>query len=247
MKKYSYLFLILLLIFTLTGCASKTEAPAAMLAKSGAATTSTAPILYTNEKLNFTFVIPDSWEDENYASIVTAETMEDGTKYTNVDFVFQDDKENPLLSIMLVPKPWWDKINKEEGTNPYYLATKGDIVYCFALPQSCPYEVGTKSDLFNSMVLLHEDVSNRFKIIGADSSSEKNISTIEGVLEEGMMQTVIIKTDDGHTLSFSKEDAEKVNLGSGLIIGCRLKIYYQGTISGSDTSKETVTKLEKLK
>ncbi len=251
MKKYSYLLLISLLIFTLTACASQAKAPVAMLTKAAPVPSSTVQNLYTNEKLSFSFAIPDSWENENYSPVVTTDAIEetwgDPIKYTKVDFVFQNDKDNPLLSVMLVSKTWWDKLNKEEGPTPDYLGTKGDIVYCCVLPQSCPYEVGTKADLYNSMVLLHEDVPKRFKIIGGDSSSKETISTIEGVLEEGMMHTVVIKTDDGRTLAFSKDDAEKVNLDGGLIIGCRLKIYYRGTISGTDTSKVAVTKLEKLK
>jgi len=181
MKIYNTILLIFLMIFTLTACASQSPPPASMkLAKSTTASSSTAQNSYANEKLGFSFAIPDSWEPENYTPVVTESKMDDGTKYTKVDFVFQDDKENPLLSIQIVPKTWWDKTKKAKTTSPDYLGTKNDVVYTFSLPQACPYEVGTKADLYNSMVLLNNDVPNRFKITGiAVSSSGVSLDTKE--------------------------------------------------------------------
>lgn len=246
MKKYNHLFLIFLLIFTLTACAAKTEAPVAKLAKASLEAADKAPNLYTNDKLSFSFVIPDSWETENYAPVVSDATMQDGTKYTKVDFVFQGDKDNPLLSVMLVPKTSFDKMKKGESSAPASLGTKGDVVYCYTLPASSPYDVGTKSDLYNSMVLLQEDVPKRFTIIGGDSSAEA-ISSIEGVLQEGTMHTLLIKADDGRTLAFAKDVAEKTNIDEGLVVGCKVKISYRGTIDGTNTGKATIIHVEKIK
>lgn len=172
MKRHNNLLLIFLLTFTLTACSSQSPPPSSVkLAKSTTAVSSTEQNLYSNEKLGFSFAIPDSWEPENYAPAITNSKMDDGTKYTKVDFVFQGDKENPLLSIQIIPKTWWDKTKKSKATNPDYLGTKNNLVYAFTLPQACPYEVGTKADLYNSMTLVNNDVPNRFKIIEIEAST----------------------------------------------------------------------------
>ena len=59
------------------------------------------------------------------------------------------------------------------------------------------------------------------------------------------MNTITIETSDGKELLFNKEGAE-VNEPDGLVIGDRLRIYYDGTINGSDTTEVTVTKIEKI-
>lgn len=182
MKKRNYLFFIFLLIFTLAACAAKTEAPVAKLTKSLLETNDKALNLYTNDELDFSFSIPDSWEAENYAPVVSDATMKNGTKYTKVDFIFQGDKDNPLLSIILVPKTSFGKLKDVERSAPVSLGTKGDVVYCYSLPASCPYDIGTKADLYNSMFLVQEDVPKRFTIIGGDSSTEA-VSAVEGVLQ----------------------------------------------------------------
>jgi hypothetical protein len=181
MKKCNNLLLIFLLMFTLTACSSQSPPPASTrLAKSTTAASSTEQNLYSNVKLGFSFAIPDSWEPENYAPTIKSSKMNDGTKYTKVDFVFQDDKENPLLSIQIVPKTWWDKAKNSKSTNTDYLGTKNDLVYIFTLPQACPYEVGKKADLYNSMTLLNNDVPNRFKIIEmAVSTSGESLDTMQ--------------------------------------------------------------------
>lgn len=253
MRKPTRLLLFLsVLLFSLTACASKTEAPdVIMFAKTApaesSAKSSVIQRLYTNDKLSFSFAVPDSWENENYTPVTASETTPgNGTKYTKVDFIFQDDKDSPLLTIFLVSKDWWEKTKGEAfDPKPIYLGTKGDIVYCFNLPKDCPYDVGTKADLYNSMVLPDSDVPNRFKILGDDSSSA-GISTVEGTLVEIMTQTITIKTDDGLSLTFMKEGADNVNAGNGFQIGCKLRIYYEGAINGINTGAVTVTKIEQL-
>ncbi len=177
MKKHLSVIFVIIILFTLASCTAKTEAPmmkAAAAADTMISNESSAQEPYINEELGFSFNIPDSWERENYTPEVTDKVMEeDGlkVKYKAVAFVFQGDKENPLLTIDIVPKTWWDIASKKAGdTLPDFLGTKGDSVYCYTLPQACPYDVGTKADLYNSMVLLRDDVPNHFKILGSDSS-----------------------------------------------------------------------------
>ncbi len=247
--------LLSVLLVLLTACASKTEAPAVMLAETAPseiraksnAKSSAVQKFYTNDKLSFSLAVPDSWEDKNYTPVVTTETMSDGgTKYTKVDFLFQNDKNCSLLTISLVSKDWWEKTKGETlDPKPTYLGTKEDVVYCFTLPKSSPYEVGEKSDLFNSMVLPDSDVLNRFKILDANASSS-GISTVEGTLEEIMTQTITIKTDDGRSITFLRDGTDADTSGKGLQLGRRLRIYYEGAIDGSNTRSVTITKIERL-
>nr|WP_319487593.1 hypothetical protein [uncultured Caproiciproducens sp.] len=253
MRKPTRLLLFLsVLLVALTACASKTKAPNAIMSAKTApaesnARSSVIQKLYTNDKLSFSFAVPDSWENGNYTPVTTSKTLsDDGTKYTKVDFVFQDDKDSPLLTILLVSKDWWEKTKGEAfDPKPTYLGAKGDIVYCFILPKDCPYDVGTKADLYNSMVLPDRDVPNRFKILGTASLSA-GISTVEGTLVEIMTQTMTIKTDDGLSLTFLKEGVDNVNDGNGFQIECKLRIYYEGAINGVNTSAATITKVERL-
>ena len=126
----------------LTACTSKTEAPAVMLAKAapsennakGITQSSAVPKLYTNNKLSFSFTVPDSWETGNYTVVTTNETMPgDGTKYTKADFLFQDDKNSPLLTILLVPDNWWKKTKGERWSRRPCSSGKREISFT-ALP-----------------------------------------------------------------------------------------------------------------
>lgn len=179
MKKQFHLILLFILFVSLAACSSKEEAPVmktrtAIAAAAPASSAAAVQAPYINEDLGFSFAIPDSWESENYTAQVTLEELKETkriVKYTTVSFVFQGDKENPLLTIKIVPKSWWDSTGKKlDGTAPDYLATKGNLIYCYNLPQSCPYDVGTKADLYNSMVLLRDDVPNRFQLLGVSSA-----------------------------------------------------------------------------
>ena len=172
-NKFCILFLIIL-ICTLSACSSKTEAPAMRTEKVTAVESTVVEKLYRNEELGFTFSIPNSWESENYTPQVTNNVIEENGKkinYTVVSFAFQADKENPLLTIMVVPKTWWDSASKKsDSSKPDYLGTKDSTVYCYTLPQACPYDVGAKTDLYNSMVLARDDVPNRFQLLGSETA-----------------------------------------------------------------------------
>jgi hypothetical protein len=187
MKKHIYLFLLFSFILALTACAEKTEAPVAMLAKAAPENADQTQNLYTNQELSFSFAIPDSWETENYEPVVSSAKLPDGTTYKKADFVFQNDKDNPLLSIMLLPKAWWDK--NQKNSQYLYLGTKESIAYCCSLPLSCPYEVGTKADLYNSMALVKEDVPKRFTIL--ESTSSSNVPAFA----QSTKQSVIVQAD----------------------------------------------------
>ena len=177
MKKYYSLIFLFMLIITLSACTAKPESRVMKTALADTMPASSAATVqkpYINEKLGFSFAIPDSWERENYTAQVAVEEWKETkkiVKYTTVSFIFQEDKENPLLTIKIVPKSWWDSTDKKlDGTAPDYLGSKDNLIYCYSLPQACPYDVGKKADLYNSMVLLRDDVPNRFKILDDDTA-----------------------------------------------------------------------------
>jgi hypothetical protein len=169
MKKHFCMLLIFISIFALNACSQKTEAPVMRFSKAVPADSHADQKLYVNDNLGFTFAVPDSWENGNYTPQMTDSVITisgKSTKYTAVSFAFQNDKESPLLTILVLPKTWWDLVGKSKDEQvPDYLGTSGDTVYCYTLPQACPYDVGAKADLYNSMVLLHDDIPNRFKIL----------------------------------------------------------------------------------
>ncbi|MCY1712825.1 hypothetical protein [Caproiciproducens galactitolivorans] len=170
MRKPVLLLWLAFCMIALAACASKAESTAVKLAKAAPPESSAERIQYTNEKLGFSFAIPDSWESENYKAVIIEKKLKDGSKTTTVSFQFQGDAENPLLSISLVPKKGWDKKStKHPSGDPVYLGTKGDIVYICTLPKDCPYDVGTKADLYNSMILPTEEVKKRFQILDANT------------------------------------------------------------------------------
>ncbi len=182
-KYYHFIILIFAMAFILSACTAKAEEPVMNARLAAAPVSSEAPAqrLYLNEKFGFSFVIPDSWESENYDSEAANKVLDiNGVKikYTAVSFIFQGDTENPLLTIQVIPKKQWDSANKKaSAAAPDYLGTNGNFVYCYTLPQTCPYDVGTKADLYNSMVLLRDDVPNRFKILnGTQGKSSGNAS-----------------------------------------------------------------------
>lgn len=171
--------LLCVLFFTFAACSSKPETYTMKTAVAAAEPVSSsvpAQKPYINKDLGFSFAIPDSWERENYTPKVTNKTMEENgqkAEITEVSFIFQGDTENPLLTIQVVPKAWMDSTAKRKTVSdaqPDYLGTKGDVAYRYSLPQACPYDVGAKADLYNSMVLLRDDVPNRFQVLGSDSA-----------------------------------------------------------------------------
>ena len=170
MRKPALLLWLVLCIIALAACAAKAEPSSMQLAKAAPLEDAAADqTIYTNEKLGFSFEIPDSWETENYEAVISEKKLKDGSKKTTVSFEFQGDAENPLLAISLVPKKSWDKGSAKQASKPIYLGAKGNIVYIGKLPKECPYDVGTKADLYNSMILPTEEVKKRFKIVSSDS------------------------------------------------------------------------------
>ena len=196
--------------------------------------------------MDFTFTVPARWNRDDYTVKVTKDAVMNGqeVEYSHVDFLFQGDTGAPLLSIWAAPKAWWDDQQAVGAALPELVQQRGDTVYLADIPADCPVSDEEKAKLYNDMAITLEEVKDGLALTGA-SSSTPEAAYIEGVLQDGTMNTVTIQTDDGKELLFDKEGAE-VNEPDGLLIGDRLRIYYDGVINGTDTTGVTVSKIEKV-
>ena len=66
---------------------------------------------------------------------------------------------------------------------------------------------------------------------------------VEGAIVDAAMNSIVIRTEDGKELSFSTEDADKAAC-NGLLVDSQVRIYYTGSIDGTDTSNAVVTRME---
>ena len=57
----------------------------------------------------------------------------------------------------------------------------------------------------------------------------------------------MITADDGRTLAFAKDVADKTYMDKGIVVGSKVKINYQGTINGTNTGKVNIINVEKIK
>lgn len=78
-----------------------------------------------------------------------------------------------------------------------------------------------------------------------DKAFDKTVHTITGVMEDGAMMNVMLKTDDGSEINVRRLGIDTTNLKS-LKIGDRIRVTYTGVIKGSDTSRAFITKLENV-
>lgn len=76
----------------------------------------------------------------------------------------------------------------------------------------------------------------------SEAAEQEETKTITGEILDAAMNTVIIRTEDGVDLIFSKEDAES-DLKDGLVIGNSVVIEYTGEIVGNNASGTKVLKI----
>lgn len=75
-----------------------------------------------------------------------------------------------------------------------------------------------------------------------ETAEPEETKTITGEILDAAMNTIIIRTEDGVDLIFSKEDAES-DLKDGLKIGNSVVIEYTGEIVGNNASDTRVLKI----
>lgn len=178
MKKFLLIMLICALLVLLCACGSGSStdsgpSAAGVPAQNGTLTDESAALSvseskkYVNVDLGFSISIPDNWSEENYKIFVASVSAGDDEhlKYTEVTFIFQSDKENPLLCIYVYPLQYWQNISDGSAPVPTLLGIKSEVAYCYQLPYACPYTDGEKANLYNSMVMTHDELPLRFQIL----------------------------------------------------------------------------------
>lgn len=79
-----------------------------------------------------------------------------------------------------------------------------------------------------------------------DKAFDKTERSIVGTVEDGAMMNVVLKTESGNELVVRRVGVDTTGLTS-LKIGDRIRVTYTGVISGNDTSRAFITKLETVK
>ena len=126
-------------------------------------------------------------------------------------------------------------------------------VLCVALAacgkDAQPSSKSEASDPVSSSGIRHVDMDDDGG--GSSTSSGKQSSDpvpageamVEGAIVDAAMNSIVIRTEDGKELSFSTEDADKTAC-NGLLVDSQVRIYYTGSIDGTDTSNAAVTRME---
>lgn len=76
-----------------------------------------------------------------------------------------------------------------------------------------------------------------------DKAFDKTLRTVTGVMEDGAMMSVTIRTDDGYRLTVRRLGIDTTGLKS-MVAGDRIKVTYTGVIAGGDTTRAFIVKLE---
>ena len=83
-------------------------------------------------------------------------------------------------------------------------------------------------------------------IASEDQAFDKTPRTVTGVMEDSAMMSVVILTDTGDRLTVRRLGVDTTGLKS-MVIGDRIKVTYTGVISGSNTMRAFIVKLENVK
>lgn len=86
------------------------------------------PKIYTNQELGFSFTIPQEWSADEYKIVVShGEQEEDESSYSQIDFIFRSDRENPLLRIYVVTSQWWGEYGSSYDSSLFTISERPGI------------------------------------------------------------------------------------------------------------------------
>ena len=247
MKKTLVLFLAAFLAISICACTNGgNESSMLPSSEPPVSSESSVPQTLSFDGMDFTFTVPSRWSKDDYTvKVVKDDVMSSqDIEYSHVDFLFKGNADTPLLSIWAAPKAWWDDQSAIGAELPSLLQETSNTVYLADIPTENPVTDEETAALYDKMAITLEEVKEGFTVVNPSSSSVEP-TYVDGVLQDGTMNTITIQTAHGKELLFHKEGAE-VNEPDGLIIGDMLRVYYDGTIHGTDTEGVTVTKIEKI-
>lgn len=79
-----------------------------------------------------------------------------------------------------------------------------------------------------------------------DKAFDKTQHSLVGTVEDGAMMNVVLKTESGNELIVRRVGVDTSGLTS-MKVGDKIRVTYTGVISGNDTSRAFITKLETVK
>ena len=145
-----------------------------------------------------------------------------------------------------IPLDWKKYVLKEEKEKPISVGGKTYRTYA-AWDED--YEEGP-------LILLGPDDGKLYTYADGDSAPtpaasdpafDKTVRTVTGVVTDGAMMSVQIKTPEGNQLTIRRLGVELVNLDNGFNVGDQIKVSYTGTYSGNSSQRMFVQKIEKIK
>lgn len=78
-----------------------------------------------------------------------------------------------------------------------------------------------------------------------DKAFDKTVRTITGIMKDGAMMSITLTTDSGNQLTVRRLGVDTSRLTS-LKPGDRIRVTYTGVITGNDTTRAFITKLENV-
>lgn len=116
----------------------------------------------------------------------------------------------------------------EEGD--FYITENNELILVFAAESIAPDVMGIQE--------IKVGILKDGELVEDTSVEDNSYKTVEGIIEDATMQSIIIKTDSGELLSFTTEGVEKDTHGLGILIGDKAIITYEG---GDNSMKETLS------
>lgn len=116
------------------------------------------------------------------------------------------------------------------------------------------YDIWNEDYVVGPKILVDQSSRNVFTWAPGDASPipaakdmafDKTLRTITGILKDGAMMSIVLTTDSGNTLTVRRLGVDTSRLTS-LKAGDRIKVTYTGVISGSDTTRAFIARLENV-
>ena len=173
MKKAIALLLAAVLAFSVCACTNNVEESSSSSSEPSSSAEVSVPQTLSFDGIDFTFTIPARWNKDDFTVKVVKDAVMSGqeVEYSHVDFLFQNDTDAPLLSILAAPKAWWDDQQSMGADLPDLIQERGTTVYLAAIPDECPVSDKDLAKQYEAMAITLEEVKAGLKLTNEPSSS----------------------------------------------------------------------------
>lgn len=169
---------------------------------------------------------PSSQQESSAAQLTDAQITEKIRAEIPLDwkkYALKEQKENPVSAGGKTYRTYaaWDE-DYEEGPLILFNPDDGKL-YTYANGDSAP-------------------------VLAADDAAfDKTVRTVTGVVTDGAMMSIQIRTPEGNQLTVRRLGVELVNLDDGFKVGNQVKVTYTGTYQGDNSQRMFVQKIEGIK